>query len=72
MLTEGKREKDSDLVRKTKLLVFSEDFDAFFAMVRKTAEFVRSHPVPEKVRRQQEKFWKQRDRRKGDAPAKSA
>jgi hypothetical protein len=48
VLTEGKREKDSDLVRKTKLLVFSEDFEAFFAMVRKTADFVKSHPVPEK------------------------
>src|SRR6185503_14625385 len=53
VLTEGKRDKDSDQVRKTKLLVFSEDFETFFAMVRKTAEFVKSHPVPEKVRRQQ-------------------
>jgi hypothetical protein len=64
VLTEGRREKDSDQVRKTMLYIFSEDFEDFFAMVRKTAEFVKDHPVPEKVRRQQEKFWKQKSDRK--------
>jgi len=61
VLTEGKRDKDSEAVRKTKLLVFSEDFDAFLAMVRRTGEFIKDHPVPDKVRRQQEKFWKNRN-----------
>jgi Protein of unknown function (DUF3276) len=66
VLTEGKRDKDSEQVRKTKLLVFSEDFETFFAMVRRTAEYIKDHPVPEDVRRRQAQWWKNR---KNEAPA---
>jgi len=57
VLTEGKRDNKTGELRKTKLFIFSEDFDSFFQMVRRTAAFVRDHPVSDKVRRRQEKFW---------------
>jgi hypothetical protein len=58
VLTESKREKGSDEPRKTRLFVFSEDFEAFFDLIKQTAEHTRKNPVPENVRRRQEQFWK--------------
>lgn len=60
VLTEGNRKKDSDEIRKTRLFVFSEDFPAFFDLIRQAADFVRSHPVEEKVRRKQMAYWKRK------------
>src|SRR5687767_14514884 len=57
VLTEGKRDGDSADVKKTRLFVFSEDFIEFFKLMKQTAEFIKAHPVPDKVRRKREKFW---------------
>ena len=57
VLTEGKRDEGSDQVRKTKLFVFSEDFSAFFRMLHETAQFIKTNPVSEDVKRKREKFW---------------
>src|ERR1051326_7106432 len=58
VLTEGKRDPASAEVRKAKLFVFSEDFPAFFHLLHETAQFIRSHPVPEEVRDRRERYWK--------------
>jgi hypothetical protein len=63
VLTEGKRTEGSDEVKKTRLFLFSEDFDNFFAMLREMADFVKAHPLPRQVRERREKFWK-RDAKK--------
>ena len=57
VLTEGKRDDKTDEVRKTRLFIFSEDFEAFFKMVNQTARFVQANPVPADVRKKREKFW---------------
>lgn len=49
VLTEGKRDASGQL-KKCQLLVFSEDFPAFFRMLKETAEFVKANRVPEQVR----------------------
>jgi hypothetical protein len=57
VLTEGKRDEATGEVRKTRLFLFSEDFAAFFKMMQETAVFIRENPVPEKIKRQQERKW---------------
>jgi len=57
VLTEGRRDETTGEVRKTKLVVFSEDFVAFFRMLQETAQFIKANPVPDAVRRKREKFW---------------
>ena len=57
VLTEGKRDDASGEVKKTRLFVFSEDFPAFFRLIKESAEFVKTHPVPESVKRKREAFW---------------
>lgn len=60
VLTEGKRDPKTGEVRKTSLFVFSEDFVAFFRMLKESAGFIKTHPLPEPVRRKRESFWKRR------------
>jgi hypothetical protein len=57
VLTEGKRDDTSGDVKKTKLFVFSEDFPAFFKLMKQTAEFIKVNPVSDKVKQRREKFW---------------
>jgi hypothetical protein len=57
VLTEGKRDEGAGDVKKTRLFVFSEDFAAFFRLMKESAEFIKAHPVPDKVKQKREKFW---------------
>jgi hypothetical protein len=68
VLMEGKRDEKSAEVRKTRLFIYSEDFVEFFRLVKSTAEFIRDHPVPEEVRRKQEKRWA---KQAGNAPRRN-
>lgn len=58
VLTEGKRDDTSGEVRKIRLFVFSEDFPAFFHLLHETAAYIRSHPVPEEVKKKRAAYWK--------------
>ena len=69
LLTEGRRDKETGEVRKTRLIVFSEDFPAFFKLLEETAKFVRQNPVPAKVAQRQAKRWQEtRNREERPAP----
>jgi hypothetical protein len=57
VLTEGQRDDKSGDVRKTRLFVFSEDFDSFFNLLRDTAEFIKANPLPPAVQKKRERFW---------------
>ncbi|HEX3355669.1 MAG TPA: DUF3276 family protein [Tepidisphaeraceae bacterium] len=57
LLTEGNRDKKTGELRKTRLIVFSEDFPEFFKLLDQTNQFVRDNPVPESVARKQAKIW---------------
>ena len=56
VLTEGKRDDDGEL-RKTRLFVFSEDFPAFFRMLKASAEFIKAHPVSDEVKKKRDQYW---------------
>jgi Protein of unknown function (DUF3276) len=74
VLTEGKRDDATGEVRKTRLMVFSEDFPAMFRMLHETAQFIKANPVPDEVRKKRERFWAKKagEEANGSAPAKSA
>jgi hypothetical protein len=57
LLTEGKRDDKTGEVKKTKLLVFSEDFTEFFRMLHETVQFIKANPVPAAVKQRRQKFW---------------
>jgi hypothetical protein len=57
VLTEGKRDKETGEIRKTRVFLYGEDFTAFFRMLGETAAFLRAHPLPEEVRKRRDKFW---------------
>lgn len=57
VFTEGKRDPETNEVRKTSLFVFGEDFVSFFKMLKETAQFVRDHPVPAEVAEKRKRFW---------------
>jgi hypothetical protein len=70
VLTEGKRDEKTGEIRKTRLYLFSEDFPAFFRMLRDTAEFIRSHPVSPEVQQKRRQYWqKQKTPRAGATAA---
>ena len=62
VLTEGKRDADTGEVRKTRLLIFGEDFNAFFKLLSDTAAFIRANPLSEEIRDKRRKMWAKRNR----------
>jgi hypothetical protein len=71
VLTEGKRDLDTGEVRKTRLLIFGEDFSAFFKLLSETAGFIRANPLSDEIRQKRSKFWakKSRESRAGSRPS---
>ena len=61
VLTEGKRDPETDEVRKTKILVFSEDFKEFFHLLTDAVAFLREHPMPDEIKQKRERFWAKRN-----------
>jgi hypothetical protein len=57
VLMEGRRDEATGEVRKTRLFIYSEDFVEFFRLAKSAAEFIKGNPVPEDVRKKQEKRW---------------
>jgi hypothetical protein len=57
VLTEGRRDDKTGDIRKTRLIVFSEDFVEFFRMLHETAQFIKANPVPDNVRQRRANFW---------------
>ena len=70
VLTEGKRDRETGEVRKTRLFVYGEDFSAFFRLLHETAGFIRANPLSEEIRRKRGKFWAKKNRENQSAPAK--
>jgi hypothetical protein len=62
VLTEGKRDSETGEVRKTRLLVFGEDFTAFFKLLAETAGFIRANPLSEEIREKRRKIWAKRNK----------
>ncbi len=57
VLTEGKRDEKTNELRKSRLFIYSEDFSAFFKLMKASAEFVKANPVPDDVKAKRDKVW---------------
>jgi hypothetical protein len=57
VLTEGKRDPETDEVRKTRLFIYSEDFVEFFRMLQETIVWIKANPVPAEVKDRRERYW---------------
>ena len=62
VLTEGKRDAETGEVRKTRLLVFGEDFTPFFKLLAETAAFIRANPLSEEIREKRRRLWAKRNK----------
>jgi hypothetical protein len=65
VLTEARRDKETDELRKLRLFVFGEDFAEFLAMMQRTRQFIDEHPLPEEFQRKRRKMW---EKRNGEGP----
>ena len=57
VLTEGKRDEKTNELRKSRLFIYSEDFSAFYKLIKASAEFVVANPVPDAVKAKRAKVW---------------
>jgi hypothetical protein len=57
VLTEGKRDDKTGEVRKTRLFVFSEDFQQFISTFDQAVKFIRDNPISPEVAQRRRKFW---------------
>ncbi len=71
VLTEGRRDKQSGEVRKLRLNIFSEDFDAFFDLLRQAEAFVKAHPLSPEFMRKRKQFWSNVAKRSKKGPAQA-
>ena len=61
ILTEGKRDPETNEVKKLKLFVYSEDFNAFFRMLHDTAQFIKAHPVSPEIKMRRMRYWAKKE-----------
>ena len=57
VLTEGKRDEQTNEVRKTRLFVYAEDFPELFKMLDDAKAFIDAHPVSKVAKAKRQKFW---------------
>jgi hypothetical protein len=57
VLTEGKRDPETDEVKKIRLFIYSEDFPAFFRMLHETAQWIKANPISEDVKSRRTRYW---------------
>src|SRR5688500_5280596 len=73
VLTEGKRDDKTAEVRKTRLFVYSEDFVEFFKMLHETAQLIKTHPLPDEVKKRRARYWTRKNEEQNtDSPAAPA
>jgi hypothetical protein len=72
VLTEGKRDPETGEVRKTRVFVYSEDFATYFRMLHETAQFIKSHPVPEAIKMKRMRYWARKEAEAATAAREAA
>jgi hypothetical protein len=68
VLTEGKRDEQTNEVRKSRLFVYAEDFPELFKMLDDARAFIDAHPVSKAAQAKRQKFW---ERQNQTAPARA-
>ena len=72
VFTEGKRDIATNEVRKTRLFVYSEDFTAYFRLLHETAQFIKTHPVPEEIKLRRHRYWAKKEAEAATAAREAA
>jgi len=72
VLTEGKRDPVTNEVKKLKLFVYSEDFNAFFRMLHDTAQFIKAHPVAQEIKMRRMRYWAKKEAEQATAAREAA
>jgi topoisomerase IA-like protein len=72
VLTEGKRDLVTNEVRKNRLFIYSEDFGAYFRMLHETAQFIKTHPVPEHIKARRQRYWAKKEAEAATAAREAA
>jgi hypothetical protein len=72
VLTEGKRDLVTSEVRKNRLFIYSEDFGAYFRMLHETAQFIKTHPVPEQIKLRRQRYWAKKEAEAATAAREAA
>src|SRR5689334_6777040 len=72
VLTEGKRDPETNEVKKLKLFVYSEDFPAYFRMLHETAQFIKAHPVPQEIKMRRMRYWAKKEAEQATAAREAA
>ncbi len=65
VLTEGRRDKQSGEIRKLRLNIFSEDFEAFFDLLRQAEGFIKANPLPADFVAKRKAFWNKSKQKPG-------
>jgi Protein of unknown function (DUF3276) len=60
VLAEDKRDSETNEVKRHRLHIYSEDFGQFFRLLQETVNFVKTHPVPDEIKKKRERFWAKR------------
>jgi hypothetical protein len=60
VIIESKRDPETHEVKKSKVLIWSEDLASFFKMMQETLHFHKANPVPEEIRKRRERYWQKR------------
>lgn len=72
VLSESKRDPETGEVKKVKLFIYSEDFGQYFRMLHETAQFIKSHPVPEEVKERRQRYWAKKEAEQAAAAREAA
>ena len=72
VLTEGKRDPETNEVKKLKLFVYSEDFPAYFRMLHETAQFIKAHPVSQEIKMRRMRHWAKKEAEQATAAREAA
>jgi hypothetical protein len=62
ILSEGKRDGETGEIRTSRLLIYGEDFSAFFKLLHETAGFIRANPLSDEIRQKRNKFWAKKNK----------
>ena len=61
VLTEEKPDPETGEIRKSKVSIHSEDFSHYFRMLHETAQFIKTHPVPEAIKMKRMRYWAKKE-----------
>jgi hypothetical protein len=72
VLNENRRDITTSDVKKTRMFIYSEDFAHYFRMLHETAQFIKTHPVPEEIKLRRQRYWARKEAEAATAAREAA